>query len=95
MSQIEIRTIRTSKEIDRFIDFRTELYKDDPCEFFMPHIIDENEYDKVDPVGAIIGERGSRINRVLNQLNGEKIDVILHKESTDVAIPAISSFFFN
>lgn len=37
-----------------------------------------SEYDNVDPVGAIIGERGSRINRVLNQLNGEKIDVILY-----------------
>ena len=37
-----------------------------------------SEYDKVDPVGAIIGERGSRINRVWNQLNGEKIDVILY-----------------
>ena len=36
------------------------------------------EYDKVDPVGAIIGEKVSRINRVLNQLNGEKIDVILY-----------------
>ena len=36
------------------------------------------EYDKVDTVGAIIGEKGSRINRVLNQLNGEKIDVILY-----------------
>ena len=37
-----------------------------------------SENDKVDPVGAVIGERGSRINRVLNQLNGEKIDVILY-----------------
>ena len=37
-----------------------------------------SEYDKVDPIGAIIGEKGSRINRVLNQLNGEKIDVILY-----------------
>lgn len=37
-----------------------------------------SENDKVDPVGAIIGEKGSRINRVLNQLNGEKIDVILY-----------------
>ena len=37
-----------------------------------------SEYDKVDPVGAIIGEKGSRINRVLEQLNGEKIDVILY-----------------
>lgn len=31
-----------------------------------------SEYDKVDPVGAVIGEKGNRINRVLNQLNGEK-----------------------
>ena len=37
-----------------------------------------SEYDKIDPVGAIIGEKGSRINRVLSQLNGEKIDVILY-----------------
>lgn len=36
------------------------------------------EYDKVDPIGAVIGEKGSRINRVLEQLNGEKIDVILY-----------------
>ena len=28
---IEIRIVSTSKDIDRFIDFRTELYKDDPC----------------------------------------------------------------
>ena len=37
-----------------------------------------SEFDKIDPVGAIIGEKGSRINRVLSQLNGEKIDVILY-----------------
>ena len=37
-----------------------------------------SDYDRVDPVGAIIGEKGTRINRVLNQLNGEKIDVILY-----------------
>lgn len=28
---IEIRTITTTKEIEAFIDFRTQLYKDDPC----------------------------------------------------------------
>ena len=37
-----------------------------------------SEYDKVDPVGAVIGEKGSRINRVSEQLNGEKIDVVLY-----------------
>ena len=36
------------------------------------------DYDRVDPVGAIIGEKGSRINRVLAELNGEKIDVIAY-----------------
>lgn len=28
---LEIRTISTPREIDEFIDFRTDLYKDDPC----------------------------------------------------------------
>lgn len=37
-----------------------------------------SEYDKVDPIGALIGEKGSRINRVSEQLNGEKIDVVLY-----------------
>lgn len=37
-----------------------------------------SDYDNVDPVGAIIGEKGSRINRVLKELNGEKIDVIAY-----------------
>jgi len=36
------------------------------------------ELSNIDPIGAVIGERGSRINRVLKGLNGEKIDVILY-----------------
>ncbi len=30
----------------------------------------------VDPVGACIGEHGSRIGRIIDELNGEKIDII-------------------
>jgi len=37
-----------------------------------------SDYDKVDPIGAIIGEKGSRINRILKELKGEKIDVIAY-----------------
>lgn len=37
-----------------------------------------SENTQVDPIGAVIGEKGSRINRILKQLNGEKIDVILY-----------------
>ena len=35
-----------------------------------------SENERVDAVGACIGEKGSRINRIINELNGEKIDII-------------------
>ena len=37
-----------------------------------------SENVNVDPVGSCIGERGSRINRIIEELNGEKIDVIAY-----------------
>ena len=39
-----------------------------------------SENPNVDPVGACIGERGSRINRIIEELNGEKIDVIPYEQ---------------
>ena len=32
----------------------------------------------LDPIGAVIGEKGRRIANVLKELSGEKIDVILY-----------------
>lgn len=37
-----------------------------------------SDYEKVDPIGAVIGEKGSRINRILKELSGEKIDIIAY-----------------
>ena len=34
-----------------------------------------SENERVDAVGACIGEKGSRINRIIDELNGEKIDL--------------------
>ncbi len=34
----------------------------------------------VDPVGACIGEQGSRINKIIHELKGEKIDVIRYEK---------------
>ena len=42
-----------------------------------------SENPNVDPVGSCIGEHGSRINRIIEELNGEKIDVV--KYETDAA----------
>ena len=36
------------------------------------------EYENIEPLGAIIGEKGSRIGRILSGLSGEKIDVVLY-----------------
>lgn len=41
------------------------------------------EYTNVDPLGAVIGEKGRRIASVLKELNGEKIDVILYDEDPE------------
>lgn len=38
-----------------------------------------SENPNVDPVGACIGERGSRINRIIDELNGEKIDIVKYE----------------
>ena len=32
--------------------------------------------DSIDPVGSLVGQRGIRVNTVINELGGEKIDII-------------------
>lgn len=36
----------------------------------------------VDPIGACVGQRGSRVQTIMNELNGEKIDIIAWSEDT-------------
>jgi N utilization substance protein A len=45
------------------------------------------EDESIDPVGACIGQRGSRINTIIEQLGGEKIDII---EYSDDAVTYIN-----
>ncbi len=45
----------------------------------------------LDPVGACIGNKGARINSVINELNGEKIDIINYSENpADYIVAALS-----
>lgn len=45
----------------------------------------------LDPIGACIGNKGARINSVINELKGEKIDVIVHSENpADYIVAALS-----
>ena len=40
----------------------------------------QTDDEAIDPVGACIGQRGSRINTIIEELGGEKIDIIEFKE---------------
>ena len=42
--------------------------------------------DKVDPVGACVGVRGSRIKSIVDELGGEKIDIVRWNESSQTLI---------
>ena len=39
--------------------------------------------DGVDPIGAMVGQRGVRVAAVMSELGGEKIDIIEYAEDTD------------
>ncbi|MDO8490088.1 MAG: transcription termination factor NusA [bacterium] len=42
--------------------------------------------DSIDPIGSCIGQRGSRIQTIITELGGEKIDVILYDEDPETYI---------
>lgn len=50
-----------------------------------------SENSNIDPVGSCIGEKGSRINQIIKELNGEKIDVVRYeKDPSQFIINALS-----
>ncbi len=46
----------------------------------------ESRDAKVDPIGACVGVRGSRIRNIIDELNGEKIDILKWEEKAEVMI---------
>lgn len=51
----------------------------------------ESRDENVDPVGACIGARGMRINHIIDELNGEKIDIIKYSDDAEEYIKAALS----
>jgi len=39
--------------------------------------------ENLDPVGSVVGQRGTRVQAILTELPNEKIDIILHDDDTD------------
>ncbi len=45
-----------------------------------------SEYSNIDPIGCCIGEKGSRISRILNEVQQEKVDVVKYDKDPAVFI---------
>ena len=45
-----------------------------------------SEYSNIDPIGACIGEKGSRIARIIEELHGEKLDVVKYDKDPAIFI---------
>ena len=43
----------------------------------------ESETDGVDPIGSTVGQRGTRVQAVINELGGEKIDIIEYSDDPE------------
>ncbi|MBE6151378.1 MAG: transcription termination/antitermination protein NusA [Firmicutes bacterium] len=45
-----------------------------------------SEKSNIDPIGACIGERGTRIARIIEEVNGEKIDIVKYDKEPEIFI---------
>lgn len=45
-----------------------------------------SEYSNIDPIGACIGEKGRRIARIIEELHGEKLDVVKYDKDPAIFI---------
>lgn len=67
-------------EIPELVDGTIELYSVIREPGIRSKVAVYSNDEKVDPVGACIGERGSRIASILKELNGEKVDLVRYSE---------------
>ena len=47
-----------------------------------------NNLPEIDPIGACVGNRGERVNKVVEELHGEKVDIIKYSEDPAVYVAA-------
>lgn len=78
-------------EIPELVDGTIELYAVVREAGIRSKVAVYSNDDRVDPVGACIGEHGSRIANILKELNGEKVDIVRYSENTEEFIASALS----
>ena len=51
----------------------------------------ESTQDGIDPVGSCVGQKGVRVQAVINELNGEKIDIVQYSQDQEKFVKAVLS----
>ena len=52
-------------------------------------IIVQSHDRRIDPVGACVGMRGSRIQAIVRELNNERIDIINYSEQSEILVSRV------
>lgn len=55
---------------------------------FKTKLIVASEFEEIDPAGSLIGPKGARVKMVVEELSGEKVDVINYTDSDRELIAA-------
>ena len=50
-----------------------------------------SEVANIDTIGACIGQKGARIKNIVDELNGEKIDIVIWKPEVEEFVSAVLS----
>jgi N utilization substance protein A len=74
------------KEVPEIADNRVEIVASARIPGQRAKIALKTDYPNIDPIGATVGVKGTRINAVSRELNGENIDCILHAISPEVFV---------
>ena len=94
-SQIKIKLSRTHPEfIRRLFEFEVPEVTEGIVEIkalareagYRTKIAVDSSDDRIDAVGACVGVRGSRIKNIVDELGGEKIDIVRWSDSSQVLI---------
>ncbi|CRX37303.1 / nusA / Transcription elongation protein nusA /:182323 Forward [Candidatus Hepatoplasma crinochetorum] len=74
------------KEIEDVADKIIKIEKIARQPGFKTKVIVSSTLDEVDPVGSIIGVKGQKIRSIIDELRGERIDIIEYSKDIDIQI---------
>ena len=74
-----VQEIYNDLSIARMYNRKSKLYNFSSAKLY-------SEKANIDPIGSCIGEKGTRIARIIEEVNGEKIDIVKYDKEPEIFI---------